>query len=252
MYACECVCEIHRTLLISIYTISQYTTHTRSVFPDSLFQKIISINLTGSFHFMKYAAMAMSTQPEKGSYGRGVLVNTASVAAFDGTYIHTYYLMCLCTYMINMRSHVHTYPHFLSRSQARRGKSHTAHPRALWWQWRCPWHATSPATTSESTPLPQVCIVGSVVYSPFFIPFSLFLLLPPLCCSLNVYTGIFGTPLMLALNENAKESLLKDVVAPRRYGFPDEFALCVTSILDNQYMNAACVRLDGGIRMSNL
>jgi NAD(P)-dependent dehydrogenase (short-subunit alcohol dehydrogenase family) len=47
------------------------------------FQKIISVNLFGTFNVLRLAASAMAkNEPEDGE--RGVVVNTASVAAFDG------------------------------------------------------------------------------------------------------------------------------------------------------------------------
>ncbi len=48
------------------------------------FEKVVSVNLIGSFNCIRLAASAMS-QTEPGEYGeRGAIVNTASVAAFDG------------------------------------------------------------------------------------------------------------------------------------------------------------------------
>lgn len=56
----------------------------RGVHPLDLFQRVISINLVGTFNVIRLAAAAMS-QNEPGEDGeRGVLINTASVAAFDG------------------------------------------------------------------------------------------------------------------------------------------------------------------------
>jgi NAD(P)-dependent dehydrogenase (short-subunit alcohol dehydrogenase family) len=49
-----------------------------------LFQKVIAINLVGSFNMMRLAAAAMSENAPEPSGERGVLINTASVAAFDG------------------------------------------------------------------------------------------------------------------------------------------------------------------------
>ena len=51
-----------------------------------LFQKVIGVNLVGTFNVLRLAAAAMSkTDPVADSGGeRGVIVNTASVAAFDG------------------------------------------------------------------------------------------------------------------------------------------------------------------------
>ena len=49
-----------------------------------LFQKVVSINLIGSFNMMRLAAEAMSANEPEPTGERGVLINTASVAAFDG------------------------------------------------------------------------------------------------------------------------------------------------------------------------
>lgn len=50
-----------------------------------LFRSVISINLVGSFNVLRLAAEAMSTNdPVDESRARGVIVNTASVAAYDG------------------------------------------------------------------------------------------------------------------------------------------------------------------------
>jgi NAD(P)-dependent dehydrogenase (short-subunit alcohol dehydrogenase family) len=50
-----------------------------------VFQKIIQVNLVGTFNMMRLAAAAMAkTEPVGADGERGVLVNTASVAAVDG------------------------------------------------------------------------------------------------------------------------------------------------------------------------
>lgn len=49
----------------------------------AVFEKIISVNLVGTFNVLRLAASAMAANvPEDGE--RGVIINTASVAAFDG------------------------------------------------------------------------------------------------------------------------------------------------------------------------
>jgi NAD(P)-dependent dehydrogenase (short-subunit alcohol dehydrogenase family) len=48
------------------------------------FSKVIRINLIGSFNIARLAAWAMSTNAENDEKERGVIINTASVAAFDG------------------------------------------------------------------------------------------------------------------------------------------------------------------------
>lgn len=52
--------------------------------PLELFQKVVSINLIGSFNMMRLSAEAMSLNTPEATGERGVLINTASVAAFDG------------------------------------------------------------------------------------------------------------------------------------------------------------------------
>ncbi len=52
--------------------------------PLDVFQRTVNINLVGTFNMCRLAADAMS-KTEAGEYGeRGVMINTASVAAFDG------------------------------------------------------------------------------------------------------------------------------------------------------------------------
>jgi NAD(P)-dependent dehydrogenase (short-subunit alcohol dehydrogenase family) len=52
--------------------------------PLDLFQKVIGINLIGSFNMMRLCAQAMTANEPEPTGERGVLINTASVAAFDG------------------------------------------------------------------------------------------------------------------------------------------------------------------------
>jgi NAD(P)-dependent dehydrogenase (short-subunit alcohol dehydrogenase family) len=54
--------------------------------PHSLavFSKVIAVNLIGTFNMIRLAAHAMSQNAPQASGERGVVINTASVAAFDG------------------------------------------------------------------------------------------------------------------------------------------------------------------------
>ena len=49
-----------------------------------LFQKVVMINLVGTFNMCRLAAAAMSENAPEPTGERGVLINTASVAAFEG------------------------------------------------------------------------------------------------------------------------------------------------------------------------
>jgi NAD(P)-dependent dehydrogenase (short-subunit alcohol dehydrogenase family) len=54
------------------------------VHPLDLFAKTINVNLIGTFNVIRLAAQAMSANPPEASGERGVIVNTASVAAYEG------------------------------------------------------------------------------------------------------------------------------------------------------------------------
>ena len=52
--------------------------------PLSNFERVIRVNLVGTFNVIRLAAAAMATNQPTAGGERGVIVNTASVAAFDG------------------------------------------------------------------------------------------------------------------------------------------------------------------------
>ena len=52
--------------------------------PLQMFAKVISVNLIGSFNMIRLAAEAMSKNAPEPTGERGVLISTASVAAYDG------------------------------------------------------------------------------------------------------------------------------------------------------------------------
>jgi NAD(P)-dependent dehydrogenase (short-subunit alcohol dehydrogenase family) len=52
--------------------------------PLDLFQKVLMVNTLGTFNMIRLAAHAMQQNTPEDTGERGVLINTASVAAFDG------------------------------------------------------------------------------------------------------------------------------------------------------------------------
>jgi NAD(P)-dependent dehydrogenase (short-subunit alcohol dehydrogenase family) len=52
--------------------------------PLADFERVIRVNLIGTFNMMRLAAARMAEAPEREDKARGVIVNTASVAAFEG------------------------------------------------------------------------------------------------------------------------------------------------------------------------
>jgi len=61
--------------------------------------------------------------------------------------------------------------------------------------------------------------------------------------------GLFDTPLLAALPEEARTALGEQVPFPSRLGQPEEFADLVAAIAANPMLNGSTIRLDGAIRM---
>jgi len=66
---------------------------------------------------------------------------------------------------------------------------------------------------------------------------------------MTILPGIFDTPLLGRLNQQAKERLNKQVPFPARLGHVNEFAALAMHIIDNPYLNGESIRLDGALRM---
>jgi NAD(P)-dependent dehydrogenase (short-subunit alcohol dehydrogenase family) len=60
--------------------------------------------------------------------------------------------------------------------------------------------------------------------------------------------GTMGTPVMMNAPAAVVESATKDIVFPKRFGRPEEFAYLVESIARNPYLNGENIRLDGALR----
>jgi NAD(P)-dependent dehydrogenase (short-subunit alcohol dehydrogenase family) len=61
--------------------------------------------------------------------------------------------------------------------------------------------------------------------------------------------GLFLTPLLEGLSDDAKQSLSAAIPFPKRLGAADEFAKLVLHIIENSYINGEVIRIDGGLRM---
>jgi NAD(P)-dependent dehydrogenase (short-subunit alcohol dehydrogenase family) len=62
--------------------------------------------------------------------------------------------------------------------------------------------------------------------------------------------GIFHTPMLMALSDEARASLAAAVPFPKLLGRPDQFASLVHHIIENAYINGEVIRLDGALRMA--
>ena len=67
---------------------------------------------------------------------------------------------------------------------------------------------------------------------------------------LTIAPGLFLTPLLGGLPQEAQDSLAAAIPFPHRLGLPEEFAALALHMIDNAYLNGEVVRLDGSLRMA--
>ena len=65
----------------------------------------------------------------------------------------------------------------------------------------------------------------------------------------TILPGNFETPLLANIPEDYKASMRSWNLHPRRFGHPDEYAAMAVAVIENSYINAALLRLDGGSRV---
>lgn len=148
----------------------------------SSFASVVSVNLLGTFNVLSKFAASLHTADLLGEE-RGVVINTASVAAFDGQIGQAAYAASKAG-VVGM-----TLP--VAREFARYG-------------------------------------IRVMTIAP----------------------GLFMTPLLASLPQEAQDSLGRQVPFPPRLGDPSEYARLVASIIDNPMLNGEVIRLDGAIRMA--
>lgn len=151
--------------------------------PLDKFKKVIEINLVGTFNVARLAAEAMAkNEPVTEDGQRGVIINTASVAAYEGQIGQVAY----------------------SASK------------------------------------------GGVVGMNLVIARDLAKL--GIRCN-TIVPGLIHTPMFDGLPIDVVKGLSASVLNPQRLGRPDEIAITSQFIIENDYVNGECIRLDGGIRM---
>ena len=152
-------------------------------FPLDLWNTVIAVNLTGTFNVLRLCAEVMAkNEPVTDDGARGVIINTASVAAYEGQ-------MGQAAYSASKGGIV---------------------------------GMTLPIARDLST-------IGIRVNT--------------------IVPGLINTPLFNGLTPEFVESLSQSVLYPKRLGRPEEIAQLAAAIVDNDYMNGECIRMDGGIRM---
>ena len=66
---------------------------------------------------------------------------------------------------------------------------------------------------------------------------------------MTIAPGLFDTPLLAGLPEEARDALGEQVPHPHRLGRPDEYAELAAHIVANPMLNGEVIRLDGALRM---
>lgn len=153
------------------------------VMPLEDFTRVINVNLIGSFNALRLASEAIARSTPDAGGERGVVVMTASVAAFEGQIGQAAY------------------------------------------------SASKGGIVGMTLPIArEFASLGIRV--------------------MTIAPGLFDTPLLAGLPEEAKASLGQQVPFPSRLGHPEEYAEMVREIVLMPMLNGSVIRLDGAIRMA--
>ena len=151
--------------------------------PLADYERVIRVNLIGTFNMLRLVGAAMQALPALADGERGVIVNTASVAAFEGQI-----------------------------GQA--------------------------AYASSKGGVAALTLPAAREFAQFGIRV------------MTIAPGIFSTPMLKALPQEAQDSLGASVPFPKRLGEPREFAALVLHCIHNGYLNGEVIRLDGALRLA--
>jgi NAD(P)-dependent dehydrogenase (short-subunit alcohol dehydrogenase family) len=152
------------------------------VLPLESFTTVVTINLIGTFNVVRLAAERILANEPVGEE-RGVIVNTASAAAFDGQIGQAAY------------------------------------------------SASKGGIVGMTLPLARDLADKQIRV-------------------MAIAPGLFKTPMLAGLPQEAQDSLGKQVPHPNRLGDPTEYAALVRHIVANPMLNGEVIRLDGAIRMA--
>jgi len=152
-------------------------------YPMQQFELAIGINLIGSFRCIANSAFGMVDLEPLADGERGVIINTASVAAEDGQIGQAAY------------------------------------------------SASKGGVLAMALPIARDLMNDGVRVN-------------------TILPGVFKTPMVAMMPENVQEALGAQVPFPKRLGQAEEYARLACFMVENPYLNAAAIRLDGGIRMA--
>jgi len=153
------------------------------LYPMQQFELAIQINLIGSFRCLTQAAFGMVGLDPLVDGERGLIINTASVAAEDGQIGQAAY------------------------------------------------SASKGGVLAMALPIARDLMNDGVRVN-------------------TILPGIFKTPMMAMMPPQVQDALAAQVPFPKRLGTAEEYARLAMFIVENSYLNAESIRLDGGIRMA--
>jgi NAD(P)-dependent dehydrogenase (short-subunit alcohol dehydrogenase family) len=151
-------------------------------FPLATFRKVVEVNLIGTFNVVRLASERIGAADELDGE-RGVIINTSSVAAFEGQIGQAAY------------------------------------------------SASKGGVAALTLPVARELAATKIRV-------------------VTIAPGLFETPMLAGLPEDAKASLGAQVPHPARLGRPSEYAALVEHIVRNPMLNGEVIRLDGAIRMA--
>jgi NAD(P)-dependent dehydrogenase (short-subunit alcohol dehydrogenase family) len=151
--------------------------------PLADFDRVIRINLIGSFNMLRLATAEMSKLEPFSTGERGVVICTASVAAYDGQIGQSAY------------------------------------------------SASKGGIVGMTLPIAREMAQFGIRV-------------------MTIAPGLFLTPLLAGLPQEAQDSLAAAIPFPHRLGHADEFASLALHMVDNAYLNGEVVRLDAALRMA--
>ena len=164
-----------------VATIGRVLDRENSPLPLEQFESVVRINLVGTFNLLRLAAARMAARPPEDGE-RGVIVLTASVAAFEG--------------QIGQAAYAASKGGVVSLT----------------------------LTAARDLAAAGIRVAG-------------------------IAPGLFDTPMLAMLPDDARQRLAAGVPHPRRFGRPEEFAALVRHIVENPMINGEVIRLDGALRM---
>ena len=152
-------------------------------YPMHQFELAIGINLVGTFRCISHSAYGMVQADPLEDGERGVIINTASVAAQDGQIGQAAYT------------------------------------------------ASKAGVLGMALPIARDLMNDGVRVN-------------------TILPGIFKTPMMAMMPQQVQDALAAQVPFPKRLGTAEEYGKLAVFIVENVYLNAESIRLDGGIRMA--